>query len=72
MGGKRGPSLVVMLQARVAGAILKRAAALAADAAAAAEAASTGASPELPEALAVRESALLMCCQVLMNLYSAM
>ena len=62
-----------MLQARVAGAILRRAAAVAVDAAATLkEAASNGASLELSEDLAMQERALLMCCQVLTNLFSAM
>ena len=68
-----GKSLVAMLQAGVAGAILRRAAAVAVDAAATLEeAAAAGASLELSEDLAMQERALLMCCQVLTNLFSAM
>ena len=62
-----------MSQARVAGAILRRAAAVADEAAATLEeAASDGASRELSEDIAMQERALLMCCQVLTDLYATM
>ena len=68
-----GKSLVALLQAMVAGAILKRAAAVAVDAAATLEeAASDGASLELSGDLVMQERALLMCCQVLTNMFSTM